>query len=146
MRLSILSALLIPFLIACNSEVKKEVEQSAPKEEKEELVMYKASEMALLMNSFYEHNQKLKAQIEAGELALSFPQQFETIHSAVLTTPSDKDEVFTNFAHLFLNKQREIYTSEDKKEAFNNMVNTCIACHKMKCTGPIPRIKKLLIK
>lgn len=143
MRLSILCVLLISFLIACNSEVKKVEEKSAPEEE---LVMYKASEMALLMNSFYEHNLKLKEQIESGELELSYPEKFETIHSAVLTTPSDKDEVFNNFAHLFLNKQREIYTSEHKKDAFNNMVNTCIACHTVKCTGPIPRIKKLLIK
>jgi cytochrome c553 len=32
------------------------------------------------------------------------------------------------------------------KQNFNTTIETCIACHKTTCTGPIPRIEKLLIK
>ena len=32
------------------------------------------------------------------------------------------------------------------KERYNTAINNCLACHKTECTGPIPKIKKLLIQ
>ena len=31
------------------------------------------------------------------------------------------------------------------KQRYNDAINLCVSCHQTECTGPIPRIKKLLI-
>ena len=32
------------------------------------------------------------------------------------------------------------------KDRYNAAINNCLGCHKTECTGPIPKIKKLLIQ
>ena len=48
------------------------------------------------------------------------------------------------------NTKIEIKVFETSKDSLvskhNNAINSCIACHETTCVGPIPRIKKLLIK
>ena len=77
-----------------------------------------------------------------------YPEKFDNIHSAVLTTPSDRDLNFESFSKLFLEAQKELFESpeEDLIIQYNKTINACISCHNVKCVGPIPRIKKLLIK
>ncbi|UMB60039.1 hypothetical protein MHL31_13255 [Lutibacter sp. A80] len=128
---------------SCNS-TKKE----APKNNEEELVMYEFSEMALLMEEMYKANEDLKNKIVNKEAIGDFSDKFLDIHSAVLTNPKDRDASFEIFSKAFLENQKAIYSAspDDVKDQFNLMVNSCVACHKTTCTGPIPRIKKLLIK
>jgi hypothetical protein len=64
-----------------------------------------------------------------------------------MTDPSENDEFYKQHAQLFIESQEKIYQEKGKeKENFNAMVNACISCHEVKCTGPIVRIKKLYIK
>ena len=115
----------------------------------DELVMYKASEMALLMEEMYKANMKVKNQIKAGQLPENFPERFKNIHKAVLTDPSDRTDAFNAFSDNYLSNLESVYkatTASDAKTRFNNTINACVACHQTTCTGPIPRIKKLLIK
>jgi len=128
--------------LACNSNKAKEL-----KNPNEELVMYEFSEMALLMEEMYKTNETLKQKIVNKEAIGNFSTKFLDIHSAVLTNPKDRTESFEVFSKTFIKNQQAIFTAsqEKVKEQFNLMVNSCIACHKTTCTGPIPRIKKLLI-
>lgn len=119
----------------------------APKEKKE-LVMVETSEMSQLMNEMYAYNESIKQQIINGKFDNSFPERFTNIHSAVLTSPSDRDASFESFSKLFLEAQKAVFESpsEDLTTNYNAAINACISCHQVKCVGPIPRIKKLLIK
>ncbi len=118
------------------------------KQPKETLVMYESSEMAALMNAMYESNMTVKNKILNSEAIGSFPQTFLNIHSAVLTDPADRNASFEAFSKLYIQNMQQVYNgSKDSLEQnFNKAINSCIACHETMCTGPIPRIKKLLIK
>lgn len=118
---------------------------------KEKIVydMYEPSEMANLMNQMYAHNLKVKNDILEGEIPAEFPLDFLKIHSAEMSEFKERNEIFQSFSKLFIEAEKEIYNTESDvplEDRFNRTVNLCISCHQTECTGPIPRIKKLLIK
>ena len=110
--------------------------------------MAKQSEMSALMLEMYEANKKLKAQIINGEELSDFPQEFLKIHTANLTEPSDRTPEFNAYSDIYLSNLRFVYETDKDSLSyqFNQTINSCIACHQSSCPGPIPRIKKLLIK
>lgn len=111
-------------------------------------IMKEQSEMAALMNLMYEENEKIKSKIINEETLDSFPEEFLNIHSAVLTDPSDRTNSFNTFSDAYIKNMEAIFivTKDSLKTQFNQTINSCIACHKTTCTGPIPRIKKLIIQ
>jgi len=128
-------------VLSCNSATKnKEVSKEAP-------LMYQPSEMALLMRQMYEANKLAKAKIIRNEKLQSFPENFMTIHTAVLTDSTDRDNEFISLAEQFVNYQKSAFSSSSDSTVyyFNKSINTCITCHNTRCAGPIPKIKKLLI-
>ena len=86
-------------------------------------------------------------QIIDGELANDYPISFDRIHSAILTKPEVRDANFESFSKLFLEAEKNVFEDSDQDLVvrYNNAVNACISCHNVTCTGPIPKIKKLLI-
>jgi len=143
MRLNYLLLTFVFVVLGCKNN---NVEQEQKEEKK--LVMAEVSEMALLMNEMYAYNESIKQQIIDGSLSNSYPEKFDNIHSAVLTTPSARDLNFESFSKLFLEAQKQVFESPKGELVmrYNNAINACISCHNVKCVGPIPRIKKLLIK
>ena len=112
-------------------------------------MIVKQSEMAALMLQMFEVGAENKQLVLNGKFPKNYPENFTKIHSAVLTDPSDRDVAFKGFADFYLLQQKELYELSQKEfliEQHNNVVNSCISCHQVKCVGPIPRIKKLLIK
>lgn len=75
----------------------------------------------------------------------TFPEYFLEIYELQMTDFQDRDWFFIEQANMFVEKQKRIYEEGDVIARFNSMVNSCIACHQVKCTGPIARIKKLKI-
>ncbi len=143
--------LVIACLIGCGFFSCKDsgVENSAKENEPIVYDMYVPSEMANLMNEMYAYNLTVKQQIIDGKQPTEFPLEFLKIHSAEFTKGKGRNETFDSFSKLFIEAEKEIYNTEseiDLKDRFNNSVNLCISCHQTECTGPIPRIKKLLIK
>lgn len=133
-------------LLGCKEEKTKEEQKFD--ETETAFDMYELSPMALLMEQMYVDNMRIKNQILNGETDFgNFPDLHETIFSAQLTDPSDRDAFFDMQAQYFINVEKAFYQSEasDKKEQFNAIVNSCLECHQSKCGGPIPRIKKLII-
>ena len=138
--------IIISLFVFSSCENKKEVIKESPKKEK--LVMYKPSEMTLLMRAMYDFQENSKKQIEKGELPLDFPEKFKQIHTTQLSNDFEHDESFRGFTDLYYSNIQTLYNSDkdNVKKYFNNTINSCVACHETTCTGPIPRIKKLLIK
>jgi len=148
----LLILLLVVGLFSCQNTKKEEAKTKgeacatdSTKEKKFE--MYEMSEMAALMEQMYVDNQRLKERIKNGDTIGKFPNHFMKIHQAVMTDESDNDAFFKEQAALFIKAQELIYEDpKNAKEHFNNGIDACIACHKQKCGGPIPKIKKLYIK
>lgn len=133
-------------LIGCKQ---KEESQETAKQEKIVYDMYEPSEMANLMNAMYEHNMQVKNDILEGNIPTEFPLEFMKIHSAELSEFKDRNEIFQSFSKLFIEAEKDIYNTDSTvplEDRFNRAVNLCVSCHQTECTGPIPRIKKLLIK
>jgi len=150
MKKIVLIILSIGIFSCQNKEVKKTEDKEAcaidsVKEKKFE--MYEMSEMASLMEQMYAHNQQLRLRIIKGDTVGKFPEFFNKIYTAEFTTPSDNDAFFKENADKYIAAQKLIYSeTENVKENFNKGVDACVTCHKGKCGGPIPRIKKLYIK
>jgi len=134
--------IILIFFMSCNDKTKKD--------EKAEVVydMYVPSEMTVLMKELYAFNLQLKKQVVNDEALTPLPEQFLNIHTAQLSNFKARTERFKSFSNIFLTAQKEIYNIKSDislKDRFNNTINTCISCHSLECTGPIPKIKKLLI-
>ncbi|HLT53165.1 MAG TPA: hypothetical protein VKZ97_04725 [Flavobacteriaceae bacterium] len=145
MKLFLISCLISVCFLSC-----KDATEVAPAAQ-EPIVydMYVPSEMANLMNEMYAYNLKVKQEILDGKQPTEFPLEFLKIHSAEFTKGKGRNDTFESFSKLFIEAEKEIYNPDseiDLKERFNNSVNLCISCHQTECTGPIPRIKKLLIQ
>lgn len=107
----------------------------------------KDSELALLMREVVSNTEQVKQQIIEGK-PIEFFIAFEKLHTAI-PTESDlrEDGKYASFADSYIFAVKElIKSSENKKELYNSMVQTCINCHQQICPGPVSRIKKLKIK
>lgn len=140
----------VVLLSSCKKqEEKKPVakEEVPAKTESKEFEMYEMSEMAALMEQMYVDNQRLKERIKNGDTIGKFPSHFLEIHKSAMTDESDNDAFFKEQAAVFIKSQKLIYKDpKNAKEHFNAGVSACVACHQVKCAGPIPRIKKLFIE
>ena len=132
-------------VIACKSEI----QNNELVEEKAKYDIYVPSEMSNLMNRMYAINLEVKEAILNGESPNEFPKEFLQIHTAELSDFKSRNETFESFSHLFLEKEKAIFDQNakgDLKQRYNSAIGLCISCHQTECTGPIPKIKKLLIK
>lgn len=131
---------------SCKKSETSDVTQD--KEETKSFEMYEMSEMALLMEQMYVDHMHLKNKIMEGEDLGSFPDYLSKLHSSVMTDETDRDVFFEEQSALFEAAHKAIYnaTTENKKDAYNNAVQACITCHEVKCSGPIPKIKKLILE
>ena len=138
---NLLQIILLLFIFGCSQKKEEKVIITKSK-------AYKQSEMAALMLKMYAVNLENKQLILEGKSPRDFPKDFLKIHTARLTDSTDRDASFKVFSDFYLASfQRVFKTSKDSlKIKHNNAVNSCIACHKTTCIGPIPRIKKLLIQ
>jgi len=134
--------LVVLILLVCScGKTKKEIKIV------QEPIMYEASEMALLMRSMYEFNKTTKMNIVNKDSLMEFPEEFLTIHTAILTDPDERTKEFDSLSSQYLEAQKATFSSksDSTKYYFNKSINLCIACHETRCVGPIPKIKKLRI-
>jgi hypothetical protein len=133
-------------LLLLNLSCQKKVEKKACSKEKT-FDMYQMSEMATLMEQMYSHNSQLRERIINKDTIGKFPEFFNSIFTAKFTDEADNDAFFKENAKNYITAQKLIYSDPNNlKKNFNDGVNACITCHEGKCGGPIPRIKKLIIK
>lgn len=104
-----------------------------------------SSELALLMREMHEQAKLLKLLLINGEGIDQYETNVDFILEAEPTRPSVKGETFESFARYFLKSNKDIYQNPGI-ENYNVMVESCIACHKEFCPGPVRTIQKLSIK
>ena len=145
-----LYSIAIVALVSCKQAEENKAEDTVAnnKEEvNEPFQLYQMSEMASFMEEMYAEHQVLKEQILNGETPDSLSYNLLNLHTATMTDSSDYDERFKNMAKVFVEYEEKIVSDPANAKAnYNQAVQLCISCHQLKCTGPIPRIKKLLIK
>lgn len=147
MKITFYSFVALVVLISCGKKDETKTEVKEKQQENKTFEMYQFSEMALLMEQMYVDNERLKEKIINGEDLGDFPEHFVKIHTADMTDPSDNDDFYQEHAAIFLKAQQMIYKEpENASKHYNTAIDACIQCHQVKCGGPIPRIKKLLIK
>ncbi len=148
-RASIFFVMLFGFFACGETNSEKAVVSEAISEAKvptKKLEMYNMSQMSVLMEKLYRDNRRLKNRIVDGETIPEMPTYYDKLFSAKMTDPAENDDFFKATARGFVASQKLIYSSpENLKQSYNNSINICIECHKVKCLGPIPRIKKLII-
>ncbi len=145
-----LLALFMGSFFACKDNTgNNEAETTSVKEEnkKDAFEMYQMSEMAAFMEILAAEHSKMKNTIKAGNAPDSLRFAIDKIFTANFTNPEDRDAKYLEWAEEFKTYELKIIADpENAKEHYNNAINTCITCHESKCTGPLTRIKKLLIK
>ena len=127
-------------MISCSEKKQENQHQQSVK-------IVKQSEMAALMLEMYSFNLENKSLILAGKNPQKLPKEFYKIHSAKLTDSTDRNASFEAFSEFYLDTYQQLMISSKDSliSNHNKTVNSCIACHKTTCIGPIPKIKKLLI-
>lgn len=109
----------------------------------------KDSELAKLMKQMMEFIKTEKANIEAGKAPAMYPKSFSKVHTAKVTPGKALSAEHTKYADDFITALSFYYkaeTLEERKSKFNNVVYTCITCHKEECPGPISSIRLNLVK
>ena len=88
-----------------------------------------------------------KGQIIKKDSLLAFPEEFTELFTATLTDSTARDDDFLKFARSFIDLQKMAFSSYSDSTVyqFNQSINNCVECHRTRCPGPIPEIKKLLI-
>ncbi len=140
---------LIALLLLCFNCKNEAEPKPVEKEDKPELIMYQPSEMANLMNGMYAYNLQIRQQIIDGEIPTSMPLDIMKLHSAEMSNGHARGVVWNSKIDNFIEAQQSIadtLSNTELKQRFNAAISNCIACHKTECTGPIPKIKKLLIQ
>lgn len=139
-------AVVLLLCFSCKNETEP---KPTEKKEKPELIMHQPSEMANLMNGMYAYNLQIKQQIINGETPVSMPLDLMKLHSAEMSNGHGRTAVWNSKVDGFITAQQMVVdtlSNIELKERYNTAINNCLACHKTECTGPIPKIRKLLIQ
>lgn len=106
-----------------------------------------SSELSRLMREMLDHASAARKLAIENRKNSVYPVSFDNIYSAEPTDKYTKNEFFDSFADAYLKAVKNYSSSGDEniKENYNNIVNSCLACHSTHCPGPIVKIKKLLL-
>ncbi len=109
----------------------------------------KALSLAELMRVMTAHAERIRPRVAEGRRLGKLPKAFEGLHTAEPTAAKMKGEHFDAFATAYLTAARQLHDPRDpepKREVYNRMISTCVACHTQYCPGPLARIKKLPVE
>ena len=135
-------------VFGCNSSEKAENKVTII-DGSERYEVYQGSEMSNLMKGMYAYNLQLKKEVENGKVTTEFSEEFLKIHSAEFSESKSRNKTFDHYSGQFIEAQKLVFAEDSivpLSERYNNAINLCLSCHQTECTGPIPKIKKLLIK
>jgi hypothetical protein len=107
-----------------------------------------SSELAVLMRKMQQYSNTAKEDIKSGKAPAPYPVEFDKIHTAKISEGMSKSDYYKSFADLYVSSVKNYASSApaERVDTYNNMVNSCLACHSQHCPGPIPVIKKMMIE
>lgn len=102
--------------------------------------------MALMMRTMVKNAQFMRDQIQKGEVLDSLKHPFIKFYLVEPTDPNVLEPAFFENARLFQQSYLDLFRHpQEQKQYYNLMVGKCINCHESYCSGPLKRIRKLLI-
>ena len=103
------------------------------------------SELALLMRSMYDDGMEMKLALKNGDTPQSHIDIAKLYTSEPTVTGKADTPEYQAFALAYeaAHKGLEEAQEDQKTQAYKTLVNSCIACHKSVCPGPIVRIEKM---
>ncbi len=105
-----------------------------------------AKPMALMMRQMVVNMDKMKGKLIAGERVTEKEFPFLRFYLVEPTDPNVLEPKFYENARLFQESYKQIFETKGlQAKAYNATISMCINCHQSYCSGPIKRIKKLLI-
>lgn len=137
--------LLLIIIQSCNQIDKEEKINSKKVEVKKPLNPNGDSELAILMREMFEEAKRIKTQVE-NEEPITLNIEHENILTAHATEPEKAASAeFKAFGKIYLETINSLKKSTPKEAViiYDNLVATCLTCHKSLCPGPIVRINKL---
>jgi hypothetical protein len=102
--------------------------------------------MALMMRTMVKNAGLMREQIQKGETLDSLKFPFIRFYLVEPTDPSVLEPVFFENARLFQQAYHDLFRHPaEQTKYYNLMVGKCINCHESYCSGPLKRIRKLMI-
>jgi hypothetical protein len=106
-----------------------------------------AKPMALMMRQLAANADSMKQQILRGEQLDSTRYPFIRFYLVEPTDPNVLEPQFYENARLFQEAYTELFKHPKEQSKYHNLViGKCINCHENYCSGPLKRIRKLLIQ
>lgn len=110
---------------------------------------YRPSPLAKLMKKMMLFLDKEKSRITNGKPALKFPADSSALLRAKITpgkqVPDEHKQYVADF-YLHLDNYYRAENKTQREVLYNDLVQSCVSCHRHECPGPIELIKKNLIK
>lgn len=105
------------------------------------------SELALLMRNMQNRLERVSDSIEQGyTVNTRFLNDFKHMKTAEPSPTMKIDDFYHGMAETFLNNYEQFESDTlDQRTHFNNAIETCLACHQQKCTGPLKVIGRLKV-
>ncbi|TAE81507.1 MAG: hypothetical protein EAY81_09725 [Bacteroidetes bacterium] len=103
--------------------------------------------MALMMRQMADNAQKMKDKIESGSIVNAADFPFIRFHLVEPTDPDILQPQFFENARMFQEAHKALVTSgkEKQREMYTAYIAQCINCHQTYCSGPLKRIRKLVL-
>lgn len=103
--------------------------------------------MALMMRQMADNAQKMKDKIESGAIVNAADFPFIRFHLVEPTDPDVLQPQFFENARMFQEAHKALVTSgkDKQREMYTAYIAQCINCHQTYCSGPLKRIRKLVL-
>lgn len=139
----------------------EKLEEESPKDPKRSKPvrsgLYKPSQLALTMRDMAKDMEFLRQKADEGTLTVEEVNALMQAHQAMSTdTPTKPEDIkpsFLGFSEAYLIQLDDLRATiaqqssrEERLDAFNAAIATCVACHQDHCPGPIPRIQKIKVQ
>ncbi len=135
-------------------------EESAPTSETTQTGrsgLYEASPLAVAMRSMATDMESLRVKADEGTLTISEVEAMISAHATMKTAdatkPDDIKPSYAGYAEAYLIQLQALREAiamqssrEERLDAFNAALTTCVACHQEHCPGPISRIEKIKVQ
>ena len=119
--------------------------------------LYQPSELALTMREMADDMENLRQKADEGTLTVQEVDALMQAHQAMATDaptkPEDIKPSFSGYSEAYLIQLEDLrdaieqqVSREERLDAFNAAIATCVACHQDHCPGPIPRIQKIKVQ
>ena len=100
------------------------------------------SELAVLMRLFIDGLRDARVLVEAKQAVKPLFPVHRSMRCAWPTVPSDRDEGYDARSQSYLAVVRG-FDAAPSQESYNAIINSCVACHQVSCSGVIEFIESL---